>query len=156
MPTYDYECQGCGYAFEISHSIHDDPLKTCPECLQPQLMRLISSGMHVMVKNYKSHINVPGAHAEAWKKARHAKEVEAIAREPMSESEQQAAYEQGLEREKERGFKEGHASGHRRPIVSAAERPHLTKAEVDAKISAARSEGRKRIARAQEERRKHV
>lgn len=156
MPTYDYECQDCGYQFEINHSIHDDALTVCPECLEPKLLRLISSNIHVMVKNYRSHVSAPGAHAEQWKKDRHAREMAAIAAEPMTESEQQAAYEQGIEREKEMGFKEGHASGHRQPIISSNERPHLTKAEVDARISAAKAAGHQRIARAKDERKRVV
>jgi len=32
MPTYSYQCQACGHAFEITQSIHDQALESCPEC----------------------------------------------------------------------------------------------------------------------------
>lgn len=32
MPTYEYTCQECDHTFEVRQSIHDDPLKTCPDC----------------------------------------------------------------------------------------------------------------------------
>ena len=31
MPTYLYECV-CGQAYDVSHSIHDDPKITCDYC----------------------------------------------------------------------------------------------------------------------------
>jgi putative FmdB family regulatory protein len=32
MPTYSYVCKSCAHAFDAQHSIHDEALKTCPEC----------------------------------------------------------------------------------------------------------------------------
>lgn len=32
MPVYEYECEKCGYAFEVEQSIHDKPRSRCPEC----------------------------------------------------------------------------------------------------------------------------
>lgn len=32
MPIYEYECQNCGIKFERKQSIHEDPVKECPEC----------------------------------------------------------------------------------------------------------------------------
>ncbi len=32
MPTYGYECLGCGNGFEVMQSIKDDPLSTCDDC----------------------------------------------------------------------------------------------------------------------------
>ena len=32
MPTYEYECRTCGIHFERKQSVHDDPLRTCPDC----------------------------------------------------------------------------------------------------------------------------
>ena len=43
MPTYEYECEKCGYTFEVFQSITDKPLKDCPKC-GGKLRRLIGSG----------------------------------------------------------------------------------------------------------------
>ena len=50
MPTYDYECDGCGHTFELYQSISADPEKTCPSCKKKKLRRLIGTGGAVMFK----------------------------------------------------------------------------------------------------------
>ena len=50
MPTYDYECQGCGHVFEEFQSITEQPLKKCPECKKNKLKRLISGGAAILFK----------------------------------------------------------------------------------------------------------
>ena len=152
MPTYEYECQACQFGFEIVHSMKEEALTVCPECMKPELIRLVSGGMGVIVKGPSDHINIPATSAEQWKKDQHAKEMIALAQEPMTQAEEVAAYEQGQEREADLGFKQGHATGGRKPIISAQERPTLTKAEIDKRMSAARSEGQKRIVESQEAR----
>ena len=42
MPFYDYQCENCGFEFEIQHSMSINPLKTCPECRQDSLIRCIN------------------------------------------------------------------------------------------------------------------
>ena len=42
MPIYEYQCDGCGYQFEVKQSIKDAPLNTCERCGK-SLRRLISS-----------------------------------------------------------------------------------------------------------------
>jgi len=32
MPIYEYECTKCGLRFERKQSIHDQPIKVCPQC----------------------------------------------------------------------------------------------------------------------------
>jgi len=32
MPTYCYECRGCGHRFEARQSMADEALSVCPEC----------------------------------------------------------------------------------------------------------------------------
>ena len=32
MPTYNYECSGCGHNLEIVQNMKDEPLKECPKC----------------------------------------------------------------------------------------------------------------------------
>ncbi len=35
MPIYEYQCTGCGVRFERSQRVHDEPVKSCPECGAP-------------------------------------------------------------------------------------------------------------------------
>lgn len=32
MPTYEYECNACGLAFEKFQKMSDEPVKVCPDC----------------------------------------------------------------------------------------------------------------------------
>lgn len=50
MPTYDYQCDGCGHRFEEMQSFKDDPLKTCPECKEDHLRRLFGTGAAILFK----------------------------------------------------------------------------------------------------------
>jgi putative FmdB family regulatory protein len=43
MPTYDYQCQKCGFEFEREQRITEDPIKTCPKCKSRQAKRLLSA-----------------------------------------------------------------------------------------------------------------
>ena len=43
MPFYEYECQACGVHHEAMQKMSEAPLKQCPECGKPQLVRLISA-----------------------------------------------------------------------------------------------------------------
>lgn len=49
MPTYDYQCETCGKAFEYFQSMSDDPLSECQEC-NGSLKRLIGGGMGLIFK----------------------------------------------------------------------------------------------------------
>ncbi len=50
MPTYDYQCAGCGHEFEAIQSISGDRLKKCPKCGKAKLQRLIGSGSGIIFK----------------------------------------------------------------------------------------------------------
>ena len=50
MPTYNYECGGCGHAFEMMQSMTAPVKKKCPECKKFKLVRLIGSGSAVIFK----------------------------------------------------------------------------------------------------------
>ena len=50
MPTYEYECNTCGHAFEVLQSMAAPKLKKCPECGKKALSRLIGSGVGVIFK----------------------------------------------------------------------------------------------------------
>ena len=49
MPTYDYECEGCGHVFEYFQMMSDEPLKECPKC-KSKVKRLIGGGMGIIFK----------------------------------------------------------------------------------------------------------
>lgn len=50
MPTYDYRCEGCGHEMALFQGITEDPIKTCPECEEDKLRRLIGSGAGIIFK----------------------------------------------------------------------------------------------------------
>ncbi|MGC8977421.1 MAG: FmdB family zinc ribbon protein [Candidatus Ratteibacteria bacterium] len=50
MPTYEYECQKCGYKFEKFQKMTDTPLSECPNCKENSLKRLIGIGGGVIYK----------------------------------------------------------------------------------------------------------
>jgi len=50
MPTYQYECDACGHAFEELQSMTDAKLKKCPKCKKLKLSRLIGSGAGMIFK----------------------------------------------------------------------------------------------------------
>ena len=50
MPTYDYECSGCGHRFEVFESVHASGRKACPECKARKAKRQIGIGAGVLFK----------------------------------------------------------------------------------------------------------
>jgi len=44
MPTYEYECDACGHAFETFQSIKARPLRKCPACGKMKVHRLLGTG----------------------------------------------------------------------------------------------------------------
>ncbi len=67
MPTYDYECDGCGHRFELFQPITAEPEKKCPECGRLKLRRLIGPGAAIVFRGsgfYKTDYRSP-----AYKKA---------------------------------------------------------------------------------------
>ena len=62
MPTYEYECQKCGHAFELYQSIKDAPKKTCPKC-RGRVKRLVGTGGGLLFKGsgfYTTDYRKPG------------------------------------------------------------------------------------------------
>lgn len=49
MPTYEYECEHCGYDFELFQKITDEPIQKCPKC-NNKVKRLIGSGSGIIFK----------------------------------------------------------------------------------------------------------
>ncbi len=56
MPTYDYECKGCGHTFEEFHSM-EKKLKKCPKCGKDKLERLIGCGAAIFFKGAGFYCN---------------------------------------------------------------------------------------------------
>jgi len=54
MPTYDYQCEKCGHAFELFQKMSDGAVKTCPKC-GGELRRLIGPGAAVIFKGSGFH-----------------------------------------------------------------------------------------------------
>jgi putative FmdB family regulatory protein len=49
MPTYDYQCQDCGYTFEVFQSMTARKLRKCPRC-DGRLKRLLGTGAGIIFK----------------------------------------------------------------------------------------------------------
>ena len=71
MPTYDYECDACGHAFELFQTISAPVKRKCPECGKQKLRRLFGTGAAVVFKgsgfyqtDYRSESYKKGAKAE--------------------------------------------------------------------------------------------
>ena len=50
MPTYDYQCENCGHAFEKFQSITASVIRKCPQCGRMKLQRLIGTGSGIIFK----------------------------------------------------------------------------------------------------------
>ena len=44
MPTYTYQCGGCGHQFDIRQKMSDNKLTNCPKCKEDQLQKIITGG----------------------------------------------------------------------------------------------------------------
>jgi putative FmdB family regulatory protein len=67
MPTYDYECDACGHAFEQYQGINDPKLKKCPACKKLKLRRLLGTGAAIVFKG--SGFYQTDYRSESYKKA---------------------------------------------------------------------------------------
>lgn len=56
MPTYEYQCNSCGYEFETFQKITEDPLAVCPRC-SGTVERLITTGGGFILKGEGFHAN---------------------------------------------------------------------------------------------------
>jgi len=54
MPTYEYECDGCGHRFEKFQNMAAAPLTECPGC-GGSVRRLIGTGAGFIFKGSGSH-----------------------------------------------------------------------------------------------------
>ena len=67
MPTYDYVCDACEYAFELFQSIKADAKRKCPKCGRQKLRRLIGPGAAIVFKG--SGFYQTDYRSESYKKA---------------------------------------------------------------------------------------
>jgi putative FmdB family regulatory protein len=67
MPTYEYECEGCGHRFDEFQSFKDEPLKKCPACGKETLRRLFGTGAAILFKG--SGFYETDYRSESYKKA---------------------------------------------------------------------------------------
>jgi putative FmdB family regulatory protein len=72
MPTYDYKCDACGYAFEQFQSMTAAPIRRCPKCKKLKVKRLIGTGAGLIFKgsgfyitDYRSNNYKEGAKKDA-------------------------------------------------------------------------------------------
>ncbi len=49
MPTYEYECSGCGHEFELFQKMTDPPRKRCPKC-RGKVIRKLGRGAGIIFK----------------------------------------------------------------------------------------------------------
>ena len=50
MPTYEYNCENCGFHLEKMQSITARAIRKCPKCGKPALKRLIGTGAGIIFK----------------------------------------------------------------------------------------------------------
>ena len=73
MPTFEYECQKCGFRFEEFQSITAEPRKTCPKAECPRggakgrVKRLIGTGGGLLLKG--SGFYITDYRSEGYQKA---------------------------------------------------------------------------------------
>lgn len=74
MPTYDYQCEACGEAWEEFQGIREEPLRKCPHCGKLKAVRLFGTGAAVVFKgsgfyqtDYRSESYRKGEQAEQKK-----------------------------------------------------------------------------------------
>ena len=87
MPTYDYECDACGHAFELFQGITAPVKRKCPECGRLKLRRLFGAGAAMMFKG--SGFYETDYRSDAYKKAA-ANDKKAAEAKPESKSKSEA------------------------------------------------------------------
>lgn len=43
MPIYEYLCENCGHEFETLQKLSEAPLRDCPKCSAPQLVKKVTA-----------------------------------------------------------------------------------------------------------------
>lgn len=56
MPTYDYECEKCGYNFEKIHNMNYNKIVYCKRC-SGNSKKVISKGVDIIFKGSGFYVN---------------------------------------------------------------------------------------------------
>jgi putative FmdB family regulatory protein len=88
MPTYDYQCDGCGHTFEQFQSITANALKKCPECGKQKLKRLFGTGAGLIFKG--SGFYQTDYRSEGYKKAAESEKPASAATETKSDGKKES------------------------------------------------------------------
>lgn len=99
MPTYDYQCEACGHAFELFQSMTAPVKRKCPECKKQKLKRLIGTGSGVLFKG--SGFYETDYRSDSYKKAK---------KEDSSSKDSDAGKADGSKPKKESGTSEAKSS----------------------------------------------
>ena len=93
MPTYEYNCDACGHAFEQFQSITAAPIKKCPQCKKNKVRRLIGTGAGLIFKgsgfyitDYRSEGYKSAAKAESGNGSASGSESKSTDSKPTTES----------------------------------------------------------------------
>ena len=90
MPTYDYECDHCGYTFELFQGINEPHKKKCPQCKKMKLRRLFGTGAALLFKGsgfYETDYRSDSYKADAKK----AKQSESVSKKKNTNSKKKPA-----------------------------------------------------------------
>ncbi len=77
MPTYEYECDKCGYRFDYFQKMSDELLKQCPKC-GCRLHRLIGAGSGIIFKGtgfYATDYKSNSSGSRCWNKQAERKKI---------------------------------------------------------------------------------
>ncbi|MDA8187322.1 MAG: hypothetical protein M0T85_04190 [Dehalococcoidales bacterium] len=108
MPLYEYECLDCGVRFERKQSVHEEPVKVCPECggktrkvLFPVGVIFKGSGFYI-TDNRRSDSASVGAASTSDSKS---EKTESKADKPESKAENKSEKSEGKAEKKENAQK---------------------------------------------------
>ncbi len=97
MPTYEYQCQDCGYRVEYFQSIKEPPRTECPQC-KGRLSRMVTMGAGLIFKgsgfyitDYKKKGGVPATTGGNGKHNQTPSKEEAPKEKPAGKEKQTAA-----------------------------------------------------------------
>lgn len=93
MPTYEYNCENCGFHLEKMQSITAKAIRKCPNCGKSALKRLIGTGAGIIFKgsgfyatDYRSEGYKQAAKSESTTKAGEKKESPATPAKPETKT----------------------------------------------------------------------
>jgi putative FmdB family regulatory protein len=93
MPTYDYECDGCGHRFEEFQSMTAPAIRKCPKCRKNKVRRLIGAGAGIIFKG--SGFYQTDNRSDSYKKAAEKDKAPSAAATPSAASKDAPAKKSG-------------------------------------------------------------